>query len=157
MPRFLAGMVRAGGSFHRMADRAARRDAQQLSSAELLTTLRDNVEHPWSPPGGGPLGALSHDVIHGLDVSTPLGRDDSASPERVALVLGGLQPKQLRYFGVDLTGVQLRATDADWTYGSGQVLEGRAQDLLMLACGRRLAGGRLSGPAAGRFAAGRPG
>ena len=156
-PRFLLGMVKAGGNFHRMADRAARRDAAELSSGQLLGCLRDNVEHPWSPPGGGALGALSHDVIHGLDVSTALGREDVAAAERVALVLGGLQPRQLRYFGVDLTGIELRATDVDWRYGSGEPVSGRAQDLLLLVCGRPVPAGRLSGPAAGRFGPARTG
>ena len=154
LPRVLVEMVRARGRFDRMADRAARRDAGQLSSGELLACLSANLDHPWTPPGGGPLGALSHDVIHGLDVSTALGRDDTASPERVVMVLGGLTPKQLTYFGVDLAGVELRATDADWSYGAGEPVTGRAQDLLLLACGRRLPAGRLTGRAAGRFAAG---
>lgn len=152
LPKFVFEMARARGSFHRMADRAARRDAAQLSSADLLTTLRDNVEHPWSPPGGGQLGALSHDVIHGLDVSTPLGRHEHTAPERVALVLRGLQPKQLRYFDVDLAGIELHATDVDWSYGAGEPVRGRAQDLLLLVCGRRVPAGRLDGAAATRFA-----
>ena len=144
-------IVKARGSFDRMADRRARIDAQQLSSAQLWESLRDNIEHPWSPPGGGPLGALSHDVIHGLDVSTPLGLDHHASPDRVGLVLAGLRPKNIAFFGVDLDGVQLRATDIDWSYGSGEPVHGRAQDLLLLLCGRRVATGRLEGPAAPRF------
>ncbi|MBM7807537.1 uncharacterized protein (TIGR03083 family) [Geodermatophilus bullaregiensis] len=156
--RVLRGMVRARGSFDRFADRAARRDAVELTPADLLTSLRDNVDFQWSPPGGGPLGALSHDVIHGLDTSAALGLDDRyASPERCALVLSGLQPRQLRFFGVDLTGVRLRAVDADWSYGDGEVVEGRAQDLLLTVCGRRQRAGRLRGPAAGRLAAGSPG
>ena len=144
-------IAKARGNFDRMADRRARIDAQQLSSAQLWESLRDNIEHPWSPPGGGPLGALSHDVIHGLDVSTPLGLDHHASPDRVGMVLAGLRPKNIAFFGVDLDGVQLRATDIDWSYGSGEPLHGRAQDLLLLLCGRRVATGRLEGPAAPRF------
>jgi uncharacterized protein (TIGR03083 family) len=143
-------IAKARGSFDRMADRRARIDAQQLSPAQLWEVLRDNIEHPWSPPGGGPLGALSHDVIHGLDVSTPLGLDH-VSPDRVGMVLAGLRPKNIAFFGVDLDGVQLRATDVDWSYGSGEPLHGRAQDLLLLLCGRRVATGRLEGPAAPRF------
>jgi uncharacterized protein (TIGR03083 family) len=144
-------IAKARGSFDRMADRRARIDAQQLSSAQLWEALRDNIEHPWSPPGGGPLGALSHDVIHGLDVSTPLGLDHHASPDRVGLVLAGLRPKNIAFFGVDLDDVQLRATDVDWSYGSGEPLHGRGQDLLLLLCGRRVATGRLEGSAAPRF------
>ena len=144
-------IAKARGSFDRMADRRARIDAQQLSSAQLWESLRDNIEHPWSPPGGGPLGALSHDVIHGLDVSTPLGLDHHASPDRVGMVLAGLRPKNIAFFGVDLDGVRLWATDIDWSYGSGEPLSGRAQDLLLLLCGRRVPTGRLEGAAAPRF------
>lgn len=150
-PRVVWELVKARGSLDRMADRRARIDAQVLSSAQLWESLRDNVGHPWSPPGGGPLGALSHDVIHGLDVSTPLGFDDAASSERVGLVLAGLRPKNVAFFGVDLDGVQLRATDVDWSHGSGDAVLGRAQDLLLLLCGRRVPAGRLEGPASARF------
>ncbi len=151
LPRVVWEIAKARGSFDRMADRRARIDAQQLSSAQLWESLRDNVEHPWSPPGAGPLGALSHDVIHGLDVSTPLGLDSAASPERVGLVLAGMRPRNLAYFGVDLDGVELRATDIEWSRGSGEPVEGRAQDLLLLLCGRRVPAGRLEGQAAARF------
>ncbi|TQN37427.1 uncharacterized protein (TIGR03083 family) [Blastococcus colisei] len=151
LPRVAWEMVKARGSFDRLADRRARIDAQVLSSAQLWESLRDNIEHPWSPPGGGPLGALSHDVIHGLDVSTPLGLDDAASPERVGMVLAGLRPKNVAFFGVDVGGVELRATDIAWSHGSGEPVQGRAQDLLLLLCGRRIAAGRLEGPAADRF------
>jgi len=113
--------------------------------------LRENVEHPWSPPGGGPLGALSHDVIHGLDVTVPLGLADTSSPERVATVLGGFSPKQAKYFGVDVDGVQLVATDADWTFGAGEPVHGRARDLLLLVCGRPVTPGTLTGAGAARF------
>src|SRR4028118_2189145 len=154
--RVVRGVLAARGSFDRFADRAARRDVTELGSAELLTSLEDNVRFAWSPPGGGPLGALSHDVIHGLDVSAALGIDDRhASPERCALVLSGLRPRQVRFFGVDLTGVRLQATDADWSHGEGEVVEGRAQDLLLAVCGRRQPPGRLTGAAAERVG-GRP-
>ncbi|HYO34478.1 MAG TPA: maleylpyruvate isomerase family mycothiol-dependent enzyme [Geodermatophilus sp.] len=153
--RVLRGVLAARGSFDRFADRAARRDAAEVGAAALLASLRENVDTQWSPPGGGPLGALSHDVIHGLDVTAALGIDDrAASPERCALVLSGLRPRQLRLFGVDLTGVRLRATDADWSHGEGEVVEGRAQDLLLAVCGRRQPAGRLTGAAADRLAAG---
>jgi uncharacterized protein (TIGR03083 family) len=151
LPRVAWEVAKARGSFDRMADRRARIDARELSTAQLWESLRDNVEHPWSPPGGGPLGALSHDVIHGLDVSTALRRDGAASVERVGMVLAGLRPRQVAFFGVDLDGVELRADDCDWSYGSGEPVHGRAQDLLLLLCGRRVPAGRLSGPAAARF------
>lgn len=52
LPRVAWEITKARGSFDRMADRRARIDARQLSTAQLWESLRDNVEHPWSPPGG---------------------------------------------------------------------------------------------------------
>lgn len=71
--RMLGGLIRARFSFDRYADRAARADTQAMTDAEILASLRDNVRHPWQPPGGKGAGALSHDVIHGLDITEPLG------------------------------------------------------------------------------------
>ncbi|MEU9831288.1 maleylpyruvate isomerase family mycothiol-dependent enzyme [Streptosporangium sp. NPDC048047] len=149
--RMLLGLVRARGSFNRMADRHARHDAATMSPEMLLASLRDNVEHPWTPPGGGAAGALAHDVIHGLDITVGLGLGRRVPPERVAMVLAGIRPKNIAFFGTDLTGVRLQATDIDWSHGTGAPLRGPAQDLLLVVCGRRLPPGRLTGEPAARF------
>jgi uncharacterized protein (TIGR03083 family) len=151
MPRFLLGMIKARGNFDRLADRQARRDAAELSPLELTECLRQNINHPWKPPGGGYQGALSHDVIHGLDITVALGIDRQVPADRMHLILDDINPRQLKYFGVDLTGIQLRATDLDWTHGTGEVLSGKAQDLLLVLCGRTLPTNHLTGTPAGRF------
>jgi hypothetical protein len=113
--------------------------------------LVDNADHPWRPPGGGFAGALSHDVIHGLDITVPLGLDHQIPANRLRIVLGGLNKRGVKFFGVELAGIELRADDLDWTYGSGAPLVGNAQDLLLVICGRHLPPGRLRGEAAARF------
>jgi uncharacterized protein (TIGR03083 family) len=153
-PRFVAGLLRAGGNFNRYADRQARRDAAELTSTQLVECLRQNVDHPWKPPGGGYEGALSHDVVHGLDVTVALGIDRQVPAERLRIILDDLKPRQVRYFGVDLTDVQLQATDLTWTYGTGVPLTGSAQDLLLVLSGRSLPPNHLSGRDADRFTAG---
>lgn len=154
--RVLLEMVKSRGNFNKMADRSARRDAAALSADELTACMRDNVEHPWKPPGGGPAGALSHDVIHGLDITVGLGRDRQVPAGRLRTVLEGASPKQVKNFGADLDGVELHATDMDWTYGTGEPLYGTGQELLLVLCGRRLPAGRLRGEANERFS-GEPG
>jgi uncharacterized protein (TIGR03083 family) len=149
--QFLADMAKARGNFNRMADRCARRDAALLPPEQLLASLRDNVTHPWKPPGGGVRGALSHDVIHGLDITVGLGLNRHVPPGRVAMVLAGMQPKNIAFFGTDLAGIALQATDLDWSHGTGTPVRGLAQDLLLILCGRRLPPGRLEGEAATRF------
>jgi uncharacterized protein (TIGR03083 family) len=152
-PRFAFELAKAGGNFNRMADRCARRDAALLSSGDLAAVLRDNVNHPWKPPGGGFHGALSHDVIHGLDITVPLGIDRRVPELRLRIVLDSLGPRGIRHFGVDLDGIQLRADDLDWTFGAGAPLSGAAQDLLLVVCGRRVPTGRLRGTLSQRFTA----
>lgn len=152
-PRFALEMLKARGSFNRMADKCARADAAALTSEELVAAVRDNIDHPWKPPGGGFAGALSHDVIHGLDITVGLGLDRVVPADRMRLVLGALSPRSVNFFGVDLDGIELRADDLDFHYGSGSVLAGSAQDLLLVLCGRTLPAGSLRGDAAERFTA----
>ncbi|MEU4420454.1 maleylpyruvate isomerase family mycothiol-dependent enzyme [Actinoplanes sp. NPDC024001] len=150
-PRFFWELARSGFRFNPMADRCARRDAARMSSGELLAVLRANVAHPWRPPGGGLLGALSHEVIHGLDITTALGTGRRVPAYRMDLVLAGMAPKNLAFFGADLAGVSLQATDREWSLGDGAPVRGIAQDLLLVACGRLLPPGHLDGEAAARF------
>ena len=152
-PRFFVELARSRFRFNAMADRQARRDAAAMSAGDLLAALRDNIGHPWTPPGGGPVGALSHDVIHGLDISVGLGLDRHPPSTRVALVLRALRARNVSVFGVDLAGVRLEATDLDWQMGTGAPLRGAAQDLLLVVCGRRVPENLLSGTPAARFAA----
>jgi uncharacterized protein (TIGR03083 family) len=151
--RILLDLAKSRGSINRMADRSARRDATRLTPEQLLAALRNNITHPWTPPGGGPEGALAHDVIHGLDITVGLGLNRRPPPERIALVLAGLSPKKVAFFGTDLTGIHLQATDLNWTYGTGTPVRGLAQDLLLVICGRHLPPTRLTGEAATRFTA----
>ncbi|KAB2339441.1 maleylpyruvate isomerase family mycothiol-dependent enzyme [Actinomadura rudentiformis] len=153
-PRVIFELVRSGGSFDRMLDRCARRDAASIPADDLHASLRDNTTHPWKPPGGGYAGALTHDVVHGLDMTIALGLERRVPERRLRVVLEGLaSPKGLKYFGADLDGIELRADDMDWSFGSGAPVTGAAQDLAMVLCGRRLPAGRLSGEQSARFAA----
>ena len=150
--RFALELAKSRGRFNEMADRVARRDAAAMSPADLADALRSNIGHPWKPPGGGYTGALAHDLIHGLDVTVPLGLDRPIPEERLRLVLpGSLTDRSVKFFGTDLDGIELRADDLDWTLGSGVCLEGAAADLLLVLCGRTLPPGRLTGDPGARF------
>ncbi len=153
-PRFLAEMVRSRGNFTRMADRVARRDARAPVDV-LLAGWRTNEDHPWTPPGGGPKGALTHDLVHGLDITIPLGIDHPVSEAALRLVLdNATSPLSLKHFGRDLTGIRLEADDLDWAFGDGEPLRGAARSLLLVLMDRRLPAELLSGAGAGRFTTG---
>jgi hypothetical protein len=151
LPATLGELVKARGSLHRMTDRVARRDAAAHPTGELSAFLRDNADHPWTPPVGGLSAALGHDVVHGLDVTVALGLLRSVPEDRLRLLLDDITPRGLKFFGADLRGVRLCAEDMDWSYGSGSPVYGAAQDLLLLAHGRRLPQGRLRGGPSSRF------
>lgn len=134
-PRFLGGMIRAGFRFDRFADRDAR-TAVARGDAALVELYRANLRHPWRPPGGGEAGALSHDTVHGLDITEPLGLP-GPPPERIGMILQAAGPRNLAHFGVDLAGRRLTATDADCVIGEGEPLRVSARQLLLIVTGRR--------------------
>ncbi|MEU6766618.1 maleylpyruvate isomerase family mycothiol-dependent enzyme [Streptomyces sp. NPDC046853] len=152
LPKTLTELVKARGSLHRMTDRCARRDAAAHSTGQLAAFLRENADHPWQPPMTGIEGALGHDVVHGLDISVALGLGRSVPLDRIGVLLKKVTPKSTKFFGADVGGVELRADDLDWSYGSGAPLTGSAQDLLLVLYGRKLPAGRLRGEPRNRFA-----
>ena len=137
--RVVAGVIAARGRFNVFADRIARRDTARFADADLLASLEQNAEHPWKPPGGGQLGALSHDVIHGLDITEALGLPRPPTA-RVKTVLAGSTKRQWSYFGVDLSGTRLSADDCDVSVGpedAGTRLRMPAAEILLVITGRR--------------------
>jgi uncharacterized protein (TIGR03083 family) len=149
--KFGLEVIKSKGNFSRMADRCARRDAA-AGPGELVASLRDNQCHPWQPPGGGFEGALTHDVIHGLDITAALEAGRRVPEARLRVVLDTItRPRSIKHFGADLSGIELRAEDIDWSFGRGTPMPGQAQDLALVLCGRRLPAGRLRGELAARF------
>jgi uncharacterized protein (TIGR03083 family) len=142
---FYAELRECGGDFTRLSDRVAFRDAA-LPTGVLVATLRDEVMHRWVPPGGGPMGALNHAVIHGLDVTVPLDASRQPPEGTIRAVLHDLTAGGTHaHFGVALAGLCLRATDIEWSFGSGTPLTGAAAGLALLLCGRTLPDGWVEG------------
>jgi len=139
--QFGAEMAAAGGDFTVLSDTVAARDAS-LPVVDLLDQLRSPRLHGWQPPGGGAAGALSHAVIHSLDVTIALDRPAVAPPEAVIAVLDQLTAANGSWFGVDLTDVRLEATDTDWSWGDGRLVRADSGALVSLLCGRTLPDGR---------------
>jgi len=96
----------------------------------------------WAPPGGGYHGALNHAVIHGLDVTVPLGLLGCQSDEAMRIVLDDLTAGGVHaHFGTTIDGRRYEATDLQWSYGSGEVARGTAAEIASAICGRRLPSG----------------
>jgi len=139
--QFGAEMAAAGGDFAVVSDTVAARDGS-LPVAALLDQLRSPKLHAWQPPAGGAAGALSHAVIHSLDVTIALDMPAVAPTEAVTAVLDQLTAARGTWFGLDLTDVRLEAADTDWSWGNGQLVRADSASLVALLGGRALPDGR---------------
>jgi uncharacterized protein (TIGR03083 family) len=138
VPDFMAGLQRHGGDFTKFSDEIADRDSA-IPPSDLVAVLRDNAENPWEPPGGGQTGALTHDVIHGLDMTWPLSIEYKIPDQALTVVLDALAGHgDESLFGVSLNGIRISATDLDWSAGAGAQLAGRSRDLIPMLAGRRI-------------------
>lgn len=143
--KFMAELRRCEFDFGRLSNEIASRDAG-LPTSELLANLRSEVMQHWTPPGGGYHGALNHVVIHGLDVTVPLGVPRRSPDDTIRIVLDDLTTGGVhQHFGTSIEGRSLQATDLDWSYGSGPALHGKAEDLALLLCSRTVPAGRIEG------------
>ncbi len=132
--RFGAELAADGFDFPSTSDRLARRDGG-LPPEALLDDLRSDRLATFEQPGGGWLGSVSHVVIHGLDVTLPLGLGRVAGDEATRLVLDGLvSPGDRTVFGVEI-GAR-RAEDLDWAYGTGPAPSASAGALVAVLSGR---------------------
>jgi uncharacterized protein (TIGR03083 family) len=139
--QFGAEMAAAGGDFTTLSDTVATRDAS-LPVADLLDQLRSPGLHAWQPPGGGAAGALSHAVIHSLDVTVALDLPPVGPAEAATAVLEQLTASGGTWSGVDLTDVRLEATDTGWSWGRGRLVRADSGCLVALLSGRTLPDGR---------------
>jgi uncharacterized protein (TIGR03083 family) len=145
-PEFFAALIRAGFRFNAMSEqrianvRAGRSDTQLVDTYRSLTDAR-------SAPPGPTVSWLGETIVHGEDVFRALGRYREHPVAHVTAV-GDFYSGSNLLIGAKrrIEGVALRATDTDWTHGSGPEATGPAIALVMAMCGRKAALDDLSGP-----------
>ena len=149
--RYIVELLRAGGSFDRMAGRVAHRDGAR-PIGQLAAEYRALIGSRWRPPRAGFEAPLTHDVVHGLDVCRPLGIDWRPSAEATGAVLTHLaSPASLKYFHLDLDGLDLRAPDVGWHHGDGAEVGGDGVDLVLALATRPAGVERLAGAGVARL------
>jgi uncharacterized protein (TIGR03083 family) len=146
-------MVRSGFRLHRANARLAVLTAE-LPAAELARGLRDNAENPFRPPIVGYPGQLTDLQVHGQDMRRPLGLPHELRPERLRVSLEfltggralGFTPRRrlagLRFEATDL----FETADATWSRGTGPVVAGPAEALMLAMTGRGVVLDELTGP-----------
>jgi len=144
-------LLRARGSFNRMIRDAALRQAR-LPVDGYAPMLRAMVGSRRKAPMVTPLEPLIDVLVHGQDITIPLGRDrpmpgDAAAAAADRVWSTGFPFRAKRR----LAGLHLRATDHPWERGEGELVEGPVSALLLLLTGRPAALDRLTGPGTGRL------
>ncbi|MGC4112592.1 MAG: maleylpyruvate isomerase family mycothiol-dependent enzyme [Nocardioides sp.] len=146
---FLVQVVRARGSINRASERVAA-DLARRPVGELTSLLRSHADEHGRAPGVGPMGQMADGCVHLRDCARPLGLPDDVGVEDWRMVLEwlpsgvpGLAPKRR------FDGLQLRATDQDWTWGTGDEVTGPSEALAMAMAGRAVALDDLQGSGVG--------
>lgn len=155
--RDAAAMVRHWrGNLDRTIQHAARRRADEMSTAEIIARIRGMVGSRLHNIGVTHLEALTDILVHGQDIAIPLGLRHEMPADAAAVaatrVLSMRWPPPLP-LARKLTGFRLAATDAPWSAGQGPEIYGPMSALLLVCTGRLAALPQLSGPGVPTLAA----
>jgi uncharacterized protein (TIGR03083 family) len=144
----LVEAVRARGSFNRMVDNTARREAAR-PTGDLVAEVRAASGSRHLAPGQKLADAMMDVLVHGQDIALPLGIDRTMPMQAARAAAEHTWRMGFPFHARKrLRGFQLSATDVDWSAGEGVRIEGTIAALLLLASGRPAALHRLTGPGA---------
>lgn len=118
---------------------------------EIVARLREHAANRRTAKALDTRNCLFDVIVHSQDIARPLNRDVPVPPEycragleRVWAMGWPFRAKR------NLAGVSLRATDIEWTAGTGPQIAGPALALLLLSTGRaQVARDSLRGPGLG--------
>lgn len=117
-----------------------------LSPPELLDFLNSHLEPHGLTAGFGGMIGLVDGTIHHQDIRRALGRPRVVPVDRLRRILPLIPSNPRLGAGKRIRGLQLVATDVDWTHGTGPKVTGAGEALLMAMSGRRAVIGELTGP-----------
>jgi uncharacterized protein (TIGR03083 family) len=143
-PKFIVKMIGAGFNFANFADKEIAKQSEGGPEA-TLARFREVKDRTSAPPGPK-VTWLGEAIVHSEDIRRPLGIKREYPIDAVIQVLD-FYKKSNTLIGTKsrIAGLTLKATDADWTYGSGPLVEGPALSLVLAGTGRKAASDDLSG------------
>lgn len=121
-------------------------DLTGSSTDHLIGLLRDNAEPHGLGAGFGGRVALTDNMIHQQDIRRPLGLPREIPTQGLRAALDFVRYAPTIRGAWRARGVQLVATDLDWSYGRGPRVRGTGEALLMIMAGRSDALADLDGP-----------
>lgn len=144
-PKFAARFAGAGFNFDRFAGRQVKKEGAG-GPAATMAAFRAAENRTSAPPGPKDTW-LGEAFVHGEDIRRPLGIAHTYPTEFVTRTITFYSKSNAIIGGRNrVAGLTLKATDADYSVGSGPVVEGPAISLLLAASGRKSALGDLTGP-----------
>jgi uncharacterized protein (TIGR03083 family) len=147
LPKFMFNVAKHRGNFDVASDVMARKIAQRPVS-DLIATLRAKAGKTSSIPTFPEGLTVADMVVHAQDVRRALELDGAPDPELVAYSLEFLtthkQAKLLLEKQGVLEGLRFEATDLDWSSGTGALVHGPGEAILMTMV-RRNASSELTG------------
>ena len=146
-PKFFAGLIGSGFRFNAFAQKAIDREAAG-SGADTLARFTSEVMSTKHPPG--PANSwLGETIVHGEDVRLPLGIAHDYPSDALIAVADFYKGSNLLIGGKNrVAGLTLRATDAEWSSGSGPEVSGPMKAIVLAIAGRRAALDDLAGEGA---------
>ena len=140
---FIVGIVSSGFNFDKFIAKGLAKEKGQ-TPAQLIAALKGLVDAK-TKPGSAMLGDI---IVHGEDVRRAVGFT-TGTPDRANVrVVADAYKKAGPPLRVKkrINGLTLKATDADWSTGTGPEVSGPLLDLVLAMTGRTAGHGALSGP-----------
>ncbi|MCW2794928.1 maleylpyruvate isomerase family mycothiol-dependent enzyme [Nocardioides sp.] len=144
-PRFFARFAAAGFKFNNFT---AKQVAVEGAGGPTATMAAFRAAEPRQTAPPGPKDTwLGEAFVHGEDIRRPLGISRAYPlPEVTRTVAFYARSNAIIGGRSRVAGVTLKATDTDFSVGSGPLVEGPAISLLLAASGRKVALDDLTGP-----------
>jgi uncharacterized protein (TIGR03083 family) len=146
-PLFFAKMAGSAFSLKKLQEKDIATE-RGSSAAETLARFKAQVNSSKHPPGPGD-SWLGEVIVHSEDIRRPLGISRQYPKDAVVEVADFYKGSNLVIGAKNrIAGLELRATDADWSQGEGPEVIGPILSLLLAMAGRQAAIGDLTGPGA---------
>jgi uncharacterized protein (TIGR03083 family) len=144
-PKFFAKLAAAGFNFNKYA---AKQVATESAGGPAATLAAFRAVEPRETAPPGPKDTwLGEAFVHGEDIRRPLGITRSYPLPQVTRAIALYARSNVIIHGkTRVAGLTLKATDTDFSVGSGPLVQGPAISLLLATSGRKSALDDLSGP-----------
>ena len=143
-PKFFAKMVASGFRFDSFANKEIARESTG-SPANTLAVFEQRADLSSHPPGPGDTW-LGEVLVHAEDIRRPLRISHTYPTEALTRMIDFYRGSNLLIGGKKrAAGLTFRASDADWSTGSGPEVAGPAVSLMMAIVGRQSAIDDLTG------------